>query len=114
MRRRDFIKILGGAAAGCPVGVQAQQSSRMPLVAVLTGVADEPSAWVRAAFFMQGLQELGWTDGRNMRLDYRWVQATPLSLKDSVLLTTILIPAAAVADCGRDSLFEAFHPLDDR
>src|SRR5260370_24301463 len=73
IRRREFIATLGGAAVAWPLAARAQQmGERVRLIGALTGVADEPSARARAAAFIQRLQELGWTDGRNMRLDYRW------------------------------------------
>src|SRR5262249_30771778 len=72
MRRRAFITLLGGAAAW-PLTARAQQSQRIRRVGVLMAVA-ESDADVRSgvAIFQQSLQELGWTDGRNLRIDYRW------------------------------------------
>jgi putative ABC transport system substrate-binding protein len=74
MRRREFITLLGGAAAAAwPLAAQAQQPERMRRIGVLLyATADNPDfqAWVGA--FRQALQELGWTDGRNIRIDYRW------------------------------------------
>jgi ABC-type uncharacterized transport system substrate-binding protein len=72
-RRREFITLLGGAAAACPLGVSAQQGERMRRIGVLSSLAaDDPEAAARNAAFLQTLQELGWTDGRNVRIDYRW------------------------------------------
>jgi len=72
MKRRQFITILGGAAAW-PLAARAQQSERMRRIGVLMNlVADDPEAQVRLAAFHQGLQELGWTVGRNLRIDTRW------------------------------------------
>ena len=72
MRRREFITLLGGAAAW-PVAARAQQAGRMRRIGVLMNqAADDPEAQVRNAAFLQGLQELGWIDGRNVRIDYRW------------------------------------------
>jgi len=72
MRRREFITLLGGAAAW-PVAAQAQQGGRMRRVGVLmTLAADDPESPARLAAFLQGLQDLGWVDGRNMRVEYRW------------------------------------------
>jgi putative tryptophan/tyrosine transport system substrate-binding protein len=72
MRRRDVLSLLGGAAVSWPVGARAEQPGRTRLVAVLTGVADDQTGRARAAALIQRLEELGWTDGRNMRLEYRW------------------------------------------
>ena len=72
MKRRAFITLLGGAAAW-PFAARAQQTQRMRRIGVLdTLAADDPEASVRHGAFMQGLQELGWTIGRNLRVDTRW------------------------------------------
>jgi ABC-type uncharacterized transport system substrate-binding protein len=72
MRRREFITLVGGAAAW-PVVASAQQTERMRRIGVLMGAAaDEPETQARFAAFVQGLQELGWTDGRNVRIDTLW------------------------------------------
>ena len=72
MRRRAFIAALGGAAAW-PVVARAQQPERMRRIGVLLGIAaNDPDAQTRLAAFVQTLQQLGWTDGRNVRIDTRW------------------------------------------
>jgi len=72
MRRRQFIAFLGGAA-GWPLVARAQQPDRVRRIGVfMTLAADDPEVAPRITAFAQGLQELGWTDGRNMRIDYRW------------------------------------------
>src|SRR5258707_9492962 len=72
MRRRDFIKAVAGSAAAWPLAVRAQQSERKRRVGVLMGLAaDDPEAQDRIAAFEQGLQQLGWTDGGNLQIDYR-------------------------------------------
>ena len=72
MRRREFITLLGGAAAW-PVAARAQQGERMRHVGVLMSqTADDPEGKARAAEFLQALQQLGWTVGRNVRIDTRW------------------------------------------
>src|SRR5262245_51876665 len=72
MRRRDFITLLGGAAAW-PLAARAQQGERMRRVGVLMNLAaDDPEAPARIAAFAQGLADLGWSIGRNLRIDYRW------------------------------------------
>jgi putative tryptophan/tyrosine transport system substrate-binding protein len=73
MKRRDFLALLGGAAAVYPLTARAQQGERMRRIGVLMPLpADDAQAQVRSAAFLQGLQELGWTVGRNVQLDYRW------------------------------------------
>ena len=71
MRRRDFISLLGGAAAW-PLVAHAQQRDRIRHIGFLIGLsADDPEGHARHAAFLQGLQQLGWTLGRNLRMDYR-------------------------------------------
>jgi putative ABC transport system substrate-binding protein len=72
MKRREFITLLGGAAAW-PLAARAQQGERMRRVGVLEPVAvDDPEALARVTALAQGLQQLGWTTSRNVRIDYRW------------------------------------------
>ena len=72
MRRREFISLLGGAAAW-PLAARAQQPDRVRRIGVLMpGAADDPDYQTRNAAFLQGLGELGWTVGRNVRIEYRW------------------------------------------
>ena len=72
MRRREFISLLGGAAAW-PLTARAQQGERMRRIGVLMDLAEnDPEGQVRIAAFLQGLAQLGWTDGRNVRIDTRW------------------------------------------
>jgi putative tryptophan/tyrosine transport system substrate-binding protein len=72
MRRREFIALLGGAAAW-PLAARAQQTDRMRRIGVLAGLpADNPQSLARNAAFLQGLGELGWNVGRNLQIDYRW------------------------------------------
>jgi len=72
MRRRDFITLLGGAAAW-PLAARAQQPAQLRRIGVLMPFAeDDPVGQARVAAFVQGLQQSGWTDGRNVRIDYRW------------------------------------------
>jgi putative ABC transport system substrate-binding protein len=71
--RRQFISALGGATVAWPLAARAQQADQVRRVGVLMNLAaDDPEGKPRVAAFLQGLQELGWTDGRNMRIDYRW------------------------------------------
>jgi len=73
VRRREFIAGLGSAAATWPLVARAQQPYRMRRIGVLMSVAAaDPNATVNITAFAQGLQELGWTIGGNLRIDYRW------------------------------------------
>src|SRR5262245_22068553 len=73
MKRRNFISLLGGAAAGWPLAAKAQQPERLRRIGVLMNrAADNPEGQDRLAAFHQGLQELGWGIGRNVRIDTRW------------------------------------------
>ena len=70
--RRDFITLLGGAAAW-PLAVRAQQGDRVRRIGVLVNYDEnDPVAKARVSAFTQALAGLGWTDGRNMRMDLRW------------------------------------------
>ncbi len=72
MRRREFITLLGGTAAS-PLAARAQQTNRIRRIGVLTGAAaSDPEGQARLAAFLQGLQEFGWSVGRNVRIDVRW------------------------------------------
>src|SRR5262245_53766068 len=71
--RRELLVALGGAAAAWPLAAHAQQSSRMRRIAVLMGLSEsDPEAQSRIAAFRKTLQALGWTEGRNVRVDYYW------------------------------------------
>src|SRR5262249_11223160 len=76
MRRREFISLLGGAVAVWPFAARAQQGERTRRVGVITGV-DETDADARAryAVLRQALQQLGWTEGRNIQFDQRFGSA---------------------------------------
>jgi putative ABC transport system substrate-binding protein len=72
MKRREFITLLGGATAW-PLAARAQQPERMRRVGVLmNGAAADPQAQARIAAFQEVLQQSGWNDGRNVRIDIRW------------------------------------------
>jgi putative ABC transport system substrate-binding protein len=73
MKRREFITLLGGAAAAWPLAARGQQPERMRRISVLMNLAaDDPESPARVTALAQGLQELGWTVGRNVRIDYYW------------------------------------------
>jgi putative tryptophan/tyrosine transport system substrate-binding protein len=76
IKRREFITLLGGAAVAWPVVARAQQPDGMRRIGVLIGFAeDDPEAKARLAAFRQGLEKRGWSEGRNVRIDYRYAPA---------------------------------------
>ena len=72
--RREFFTLLGGAAAAWPLAGRAQQADRVRRIGALIGApsADNPDAQANIRAFLQVLQQLGWTDGQNVRIDSRW------------------------------------------
>jgi putative ABC transport system substrate-binding protein len=73
IRRREFVFTLGGAAAAGPLAARAQQGERMRRIGVLMNLAEgDPEGEARIAAFRRALQQLGWTDGHNVRINYRW------------------------------------------
>src|SRR5450830_1403671 len=112
MKRRDFITLIGGAAAAWPWVARAQQPERMRRIGVLSGLAaDDANAQVRYAAFLQVLQQLGWTDGRNVRIDARWgagdaddirkYAAELAALAPDVILTTGATAVASMLQATR-------------
>jgi putative ABC transport system substrate-binding protein len=78
MRRRDFITLLGGAAATWPLAVRAQQPDRIRRIGLLNpGAEDDLNSQHDVAAFRRGLQEHGWTEGRNIHIDQHWAAANP-------------------------------------
>jgi putative ABC transport system substrate-binding protein len=81
MKRREFITLLGGAAAAWPLAARAQQAGKLPTIGLL-GTAT-PSAWSqRVAAFVQRLRELGWIEGRTIAIEYRWAEGHPERFAD--------------------------------
>ena len=73
MNRRDLIALLGGTAVSWPLGARAQQPERVRRIGVLQGLAaNDPEGQARFAAFLQALQQLGWTDGRNIQIVHRF------------------------------------------
>jgi putative ABC transport system substrate-binding protein len=74
MRRREFITLLGGAAATWSLAARAQQADEVRRIGVLMNLAaDDPESSKQMTAFLGGLQERGWTLGRNLQVEYRWV-----------------------------------------
>ena len=101
MQRREFITLLCGAAFAWPLAARAQQADRMRRVGVLLNrVADDPEEQARLAAFLQGLQELGWTDGRNVRIDYGWAADDADRLRTYAAELVALAPDVILAGGG--------------
>jgi putative tryptophan/tyrosine transport system substrate-binding protein len=73
MRRREFITLLGGAAVAWPLSARAQQPERMCRIAVLMSISEtDPDGQARIGALRQGLNQLGWAEGKNLAIEYRW------------------------------------------
>ena len=79
MRRRAFIKLLGGESVAWPLAAYAQEGERVRRIGALIGGANEtdPESQVRVAALQEGLAQHGWSEGRNLRIDYRWAETDP-------------------------------------
>jgi ABC-type uncharacterized transport system substrate-binding protein len=98
MRRREFIALLGGAAAAWPLAARAQQGERMRRVAVLmNSAADDPVGQTRIAAFLQGLQQSGWSVGRNVQIDTRWAAGDADRIRRYAAELAALAPDVIVA-----------------
>src|SRR5215469_10790705 len=81
MRRREFITLLGGAAATWPLAASAQQGRRVPLICILEAISvDTPGVKTRHAAFLEALQQLGWTPGRNVQIEVRYAEGDAAAL----------------------------------
>src|SRR6516165_2113270 len=105
MRRRAFILAVGSTAAAWPLAARAQQGERMRRIGVLMNTgADEPESQARLAAFMQGLQELGWAAGGNLRIDYRWSPGDLARLRKDAAQLVGLHPEVILAGVGPTTL----------
>ena len=110
MRRREFITLLGGAASW-PLAARAQQPERMRRIVVLMNNAeDDPEGQARAAAFLQGLQALGWTEGKNLRIDWHWTAGDVGRIRSDVTELAGHPPDIIVAN-GRVILSEAVQVI---
>jgi ABC-type uncharacterized transport system substrate-binding protein len=98
MKRREFITLLGGAAAAWPLAAYAQQPERMRRIGVLMPMADDnPEGRARIAAFLQGLQQWGWTVGGNVRIDIRWATANADGIRRHAAELAALAPDVILA-----------------
>src|ERR1700758_5025666 len=99
MKRREFFALIGGAAAAWPLAASAQQREHIRRIGILFGglAADDPEGQTRLTAFVQGLQELGWADGRNLRIDYRWALGDAERLRRSAAELVALAPDVLLA-----------------
>ena len=101
MRRRAFLGLLGGAATW-PVGAGAQQGGRVRRIGVLMNLlANDTVAKARVGAFQQGLQQLGWTEGRDLQIDYRWTAGGGEELRKYAIELVALVPDAILATEAR-------------
>jgi putative ABC transport system substrate-binding protein len=105
MRRREFITLLGGATVVWPLAARAQQGDRMRRIGVLmASAADDLESQARVAAFLQGLQQLGWTDGRNVRIDTRWATTNADDLRRHAAELVALAPDVILAATGTSTV----------
>ena len=98
MKRREFITLLGGAAAAWPLAARAQQSVATPRIGVLTTLSDKDSeGQLRVAVFRQELQKLGWIEGSNIRFEYRWAAGDAQRLRAYAEELVGMAPAVILA-----------------
>ena len=96
--RRAFITLLGGAAAAWPLAARAQQPERMRRIGMLLpATADDPEFQARVGAFLQGLALLGWTIGRNVRIDIRWATANAADIRRHAAELAALAPDVILA-----------------
>jgi len=114
MRRREFITLVGTGAAW-PLVAHAQQPDRIRVIGVLVaGTADDPEHQARVAAFRQGLEQLGWTDGHNVRFDIRWATTNADALRKHAAELAALAPDVIVSAAGTTTtapLLEATRDL---
>jgi putative ABC transport system substrate-binding protein len=110
MRRRDFIALFASAAVARPFAAHAQQPERMRRIGVLIGIApDDPVAQTRYAAFLQGLQQSGWIDGRNLRIETRWAAGNAADTRKYAAELVALAPdvIVSIGSANVESLLQA-------
>src|SRR5262245_59226980 len=101
LKRREFITLLGGATAAWPMAASAQPADRVRRIGALSGIGvDDPESQARIAAFVEVLQRLGWTDGRNVRIDHRWGGGDPDNIRKQAVELAALQPDVILATGG--------------
>src|SRR3974390_1045012 len=101
MRRREFITVIGGATAAWPLAARAQQPERVRRIGVLLpAAADDAEYQARVGAFIQGLALLGWTIGRNVRIDTRWATTNAADVRRHAAELAALAPDVILANGG--------------
>ena len=111
--RRELITALGGVALTWPLAARAQQGERVRRIGLLQGLtADDPVAQANNAAFVQGLQQLGWTDGRNVHIDFRWAAGNVADMRKNAAELVALAPDVILAvSQGVGSLLQVTHTV---
>jgi putative ABC transport system substrate-binding protein len=98
MRRREFITLLGGAAAAWPLAARAQQPRGLRRIGVFMDLAeDDPEGQARVALLKRGLQDLGWREGQNLRIEYRWAGGEASRMKPLAAELVSIAPEVIVS-----------------
>ena len=103
MHRRKFVTLLGGAAAAWPLASRAQQGEHVRRIGVLMSAAVESDQPAAVAAFVQMLQQLGWTEGRNVRIDIRWARGDPKEAR-RYAEELIALPSDVIMATGQTAL----------
>jgi putative tryptophan/tyrosine transport system substrate-binding protein len=114
MRRRDFIRLVGSAAATWPFEAHAQPREPLRRVAILEPVAvDTPGAQARYTAFLEGLKQLGWTDGQNVQIEVRWAGGDAVKVRKDAEELVALAPDVilAVASTGAEVMLKATRAI---
>src|SRR6188472_1734507 len=114
MRRREFIALVGGAAAAWPTAAQAQQPGRMRRVGVLLNTSvDDRERQDDVAAFLHALQQLGWTEGRNVSVDIRWSGGQASEIRRNAYELVALAPDVVVVtgNARMDPMLQATHTV---
>src|SRR5262249_936572 len=105
MRRREFIKVIAGSAAAWPLAARAQKDERMRRLGWLAGGlgANDPESQARKAAFLQGLRELGWSEGQNIQINFRWAAGSRDAIRKHAAELIALLPDDTLASGSQDA-----------